>query len=388
MDYDLIIAGGGLAGASLAKNMAERGSSVLVLEREKAFRDRIRGEAMHPWGVVEAKALGIFDAVLESCGHVANSWKTYFGGQLFSERDMPATNPHGVGELNLYHPTMQETVLELARSAGAQTHRGARVVAVERAENRVEWTEAGATFNASARLIVGADGSRSAVRKLAGFELEEDPQRLMLAGVMMEDTSIPQDSVHVVQGADGMAIFFPQGNARCRAYVGYSIERGEQALNGDANKPNFLALCHDHGAPNAWFDGATLTGPLAAFDGADRWVNHPAADGVVLVGDAAAKPDPMWGTGLSLTMTDVRTLRDALLENSDWDAAIHHYAQEHDRYYQALHAVESWFADMMWDQGPEADARRMRIAPLMENPGAPDIVGLGPQSPIDESALV
>jgi len=32
---------------------------VLVLERETQFKDRVRGEQMHPWGVAELKALGI-----------------------------------------------------------------------------------------------------------------------------------------------------------------------------------------------------------------------------------------------------------------------------------------------------------------------------------------
>jgi 2-polyprenyl-6-methoxyphenol hydroxylase-like FAD-dependent oxidoreductase len=388
VDYDLIIAGGGLAGASLAKNMAEHGSRVLVLEREKAFRDRIRGEAMHPWGVVEAKALGIFDAVLDSCGHVAQRWKAYFGGELFADRDIVATNPYGVGEFHFYHPDMQETVLEVARSAGAEVHRGARVSSLDRGENQVGWTESGTACKASGRLIVGADGSRSMMRRLAGFEVSEDPERMMIAGAMMENTSIPQDSVHQVQGSDCMAIFFPQGNSRCRAYLGYPIECGERALNGEANKSDFRAICREYGVPDAWLDGATLTGPLAQFHCADRWVNHPAADGVVLIGDAAAKPDPTWGTGLSLTLVDVRTLRDELLASSDWDAAIHRYAEEHDRYYQSLHAVETWFADLLWDQGPEADARRMRLIPTLENPGAPDIIGLGPDSPTDEAALV
>ena len=49
--YDLIVIGGGLAGAALARAMAAGGARVLVLERELRFRDRVRGEGMHPWGV-------------------------------------------------------------------------------------------------------------------------------------------------------------------------------------------------------------------------------------------------------------------------------------------------------------------------------------------------
>ncbi len=48
MRYDLVIVGGGIAGAALARATAVVGLSVLVLEREPAFRDRVRGEQMHP----------------------------------------------------------------------------------------------------------------------------------------------------------------------------------------------------------------------------------------------------------------------------------------------------------------------------------------------------
>ncbi len=211
---------------------------------------------------------------------------------------------------------------------------------------------------------------------------------MMIAGVMMENTSMPDDSVYQFQGADGLAIFFPQGNSRARGYFGYAIETGERALSGESNKSNFLAICRDYGVPDAWLDGVTLTGPLAQFNGANRWVTHPVTDGVVLIGDAAAKPDPVWGTGLSLTLVDVRTLLDELLASSDWDAAINRYAVEHDRYYTALHAVEAWFTDLFYDQGPKADARRAHIVPLLTQPGAPDIIGLGPDSPTNEKAII
>ena len=59
MNYDVIIVGGGLGGATLAKDLAEHGVYALVLERETVFKDRVRGEQMHPWGVAEAKGLGV-----------------------------------------------------------------------------------------------------------------------------------------------------------------------------------------------------------------------------------------------------------------------------------------------------------------------------------------
>jgi hypothetical protein len=37
--------------------MAERGAKLLVSEREQQFKDRVRGEAIVPWGVAEAMSL-------------------------------------------------------------------------------------------------------------------------------------------------------------------------------------------------------------------------------------------------------------------------------------------------------------------------------------------
>jgi menaquinone-9 beta-reductase len=43
MDYDLVIAGGGLAGSALAIALAETGARMLILERERAARMKPAG---------------------------------------------------------------------------------------------------------------------------------------------------------------------------------------------------------------------------------------------------------------------------------------------------------------------------------------------------------
>ena len=53
--FDLVTVGGGVGGSALALSMAKHGAHVLVLERETQFRDRVRGEAVAPWGVAEAR---------------------------------------------------------------------------------------------------------------------------------------------------------------------------------------------------------------------------------------------------------------------------------------------------------------------------------------------
>ena len=131
-DYDVITIGGGLAGAALAKKLVENGMRVLVLERDAVFRDRVRGEQMHCWGVAEARALGLYDLLLETCGHEVRYWSQQFVG--FSdprERDLIESSPHRVGSLNFYHPDMQSVVLDAAARAGATVLRGGKVVGLD-----------------------------------------------------------------------------------------------------------------------------------------------------------------------------------------------------------------------------------------------------------------
>ena len=142
------------------------------------------------------------------------------------------------------------------------------------------------------------------------------------------------------------------------------------------------------GVPDEIFGSTVVSGPLATFSGAAKWVDHPYKEGVALVGDAAATSDPTWGEGLSLTMRDVRVLRDALLDHDDWDAAGHAYAVEHDRHYGVVHMVDNWMTQLFMETGAEADARRARAFPLIAQDGTrmPDLFALGPDVPADETA--
>jgi 2-polyprenyl-6-methoxyphenol hydroxylase-like FAD-dependent oxidoreductase len=384
--WDAIIVGGGLAGSALAGALAERGQRVLVLERETCFRDRVRGEQMHPWGVGAARLLGIYEPLLAVCGHPARWWSTWAGRMRVAHRDLQETNPHGVGSFHFYHPVLQETLLRLAASCGAEVRRGAIVTSVAPGDPpRVRLERKGRTEQLEARLVVGADGRSSRVRAWAGFRTRRDPGQLAIAGALFERTSVPDDGIHLAMGRDEVALVVPLGGDRARAYLTYRSVEGRRRLRGRGRLSAFLEACRDAGAPPAWFDGARPAGPLAEFDAADRWVDHPARDGVALIGDAAAAPNPCWGSGLSLALLDVLHLRDRLCATPDWKLAIDRYAEEHDRYYASLRRVEAWMTALVWSRGPGSDERRLRVMPrLLNDPsGLPDIPGLGPDSPGD-----
>ncbi len=385
MAYDLIAVGGGLGGASLAKVMAEAGARVLVLERETEFRDRVRGEGMHPWGIAEAKELGLYEPILAK-GNQTRFFSLKLGHLPADSRDLVETSPHGAGELDFCHQEMQEVVLAAAEAAGAEVRRGETVVGLEPGVEPAVRLRRG---RESARLVVGADGRSSRIRDWAGFETQRDVDRMMLSGVMMRDMGVPLDTVHAwVRFGVGIAILFPIDAERTRAYYGYRLRDGERLhLTGKQKVSEFVRASLATDAPEEWYADAAPVGPLAEFAGADTWVDHPARDGVVLIGDAAGTTDPIWGCGLSLTLRDVRVLRDRLLETDDWGKAADAYAVERDRYYGMLHRAIVWLTELLYDSGPEADARRLRAerAGILEDlTRIPDVVGDVPEANTDE----
>ena len=118
MDYDLITIGGEIAGATLGRALTSHGARVLIVERESRFRDRVRGETVRPWGVAEARALGIADLLLDTCGQEVRWWRSSaVGVPGMLERDLIAT-PRARGRTHL--PPSRDAGNAPARGGGGR----------------------------------------------------------------------------------------------------------------------------------------------------------------------------------------------------------------------------------------------------------------------------
>ena len=174
------------------------------------------------------------------------------------------------------------------------------------------------------------------------------------------------------------------GNVLLPTYAGPDGEHVGQLRRETAS---FIDWSVDAGAPAEYYEDVTPAGALASFDASTTWVEHPYRDQVALIGDAAGATDPMWGQGLSLTMRDVRVLRDQLLSNKDWNKAGNAYAEEHDKYFTVSNTVQMWFERLMVETGPEADVRRELALPLWQEDATRrvDTLSSGPDHSIDEA---
>ena len=380
-DYDVVTVGGGLGGAALAKVLAARGMRVLVVERESQFKDRIRGEWIAPWGGAEAQRLGIYALLLERCAREAPYFDTIGMGP---PRDFRTTTPQRLPALTLYHPAMQEAVLDLARGAGAEVWRGASVRDLRPgATPAVSIERDGQVRELRARLVVCADGRSSMGRSWGGFTTLRGAPKLLGAGLLFENLRAdPDTAVSMLNPFLGrVAYLFPQGSGRVRAYLMY--ETSLPRLQGDNDAARFVEECVKTGLPPETYAGGRPVGPLASFDMTESWVDHPYHDGVALLGDAAGSSDPTWGQGLSQTLRDVRILSDNLLATDDWNRAGRDYADAREVYFKTLVTSTDWLFDLFFRRGVEADQRRERALPLLvqEPDRFPDHIISGPELP-------
>jgi 2-polyprenyl-6-methoxyphenol hydroxylase-like FAD-dependent oxidoreductase len=219
--------------------------------------------------------------------------------------------------------------------------------------------------------------------------VRRDPEAFTIVGTLYRGLPLPEDAVQFLPNPDiqRLSITFPIGRGRFRTYL--IFEHGTRPpLSDRKHLQGFVEESVAAGAPADWFRGGEPIGPLASFDAPDSWADHPCRNGVVLVGDAAAASDPSFGCGLSLTLRDVRVLRDQLTATADWAAAAEAYAREHDRYFHALRRIHGWYGTLWYRGGAEADELRARAFPrIAEDPTRlADFIGLGPEAPSDDAA--
>ncbi|MHA6629447.1 FAD-dependent oxidoreductase [Pseudonocardia sichuanensis] len=390
--WDVVVVGGGIAGSALATVLATDGYRVAVLERQTSYRDKVRGEVLCCWGVDEALRLELEKPLLDAGGSYVTRHVPYDEAVEPARAEAMAVPldrllPGVPGAMGVGHPEACESLARAAAAAGATVVRGVGDVDVEPGPAPVvRYEHDDVLHELRCRLVVGADGRMSTVRRRLGIPLQQTVPRTMGGGMLVDDLhSWPSERGALGTEDDLLYFVFPRAGGRVRLYFVHDIaQRGRFA--GPDREAAFLAAYGLRCIPgSSVIQAATPAGPCIFYPMNDSWTDRVSAPGVVLVGDAAGWNDPVIGQGLSIALRDARIVADILRTGPDWsERAFTPYARERRERMRRLRIAARVTTDLQCTfTRAGIDRRRAYLAVLGSDPvlaGSQRVKHLGPEN--------
>ena len=178
-----------------------------MLERDPVPIDRVRGEVMVPWGVAELQRLGLFDTLV-AAGGIFPTRNIPYDENLPARRRIPSPStfqcpPRGAESFVPDPPGDVRGPGGRSRSgSGATILRGVEGIDVSAGSPpAISFRRDGVATEWRPRLVIGADGRNSQVRRQLALKVLADPPHNLLGGMLVDGVpDWPQDLQ--VQGAE------------------------------------------------------------------------------------------------------------------------------------------------------------------------------------------
>jgi 2-polyprenyl-6-methoxyphenol hydroxylase-like FAD-dependent oxidoreductase len=325
----IVIVGAGPAGATLAYVLAARGIAVTLLERQHDFAREFRGEALMPSGVDALAQCGL-GALLEQVPHAApDALALYRDGTLALHARAADVLPPGVRALIVSQPHLLEAIVARASAcAGFAFLRGAAVRDLLRdARGRVCGVRADTEHGSRelpARLVIGADGRASVVRRRGGFAVREigAPLDVVWAKLPWPTCYGEARPVRGYLGHAHLLIAIPAPDGLLQ--IAWVIRKGSFGALRSRGPEQWVREMAAHVSPDLAehlrAHAGEITRPFLLDVATDRVLGW-AKPGALLIGDAAHTMSPVGAQGINVALRDsvvaANQLVPALLANAD-----------------------------------------------------------------------
>lgn len=314
-DYDLVIVGGGLAGNCLALALKDTGLKIAIVEAHtrEQLHDSPAGDralALAAGTVKMLEALGIWQGVSQAATAIKNihiSDQGHFGktrlsaqkenvqalGYVITARDIETHVARLVAEADM-------ELICPARLVGLMAGSDAVNISLKRGEE---------PLNISAKLLVGADGGNSSVRKLLEIP-QHSTEYGQTALVTTVKSSLPHNNTAFERfTASGPLALLPVDTTHCAVVWTRTGEDAEALMSG--SEADFLAelqQCFGYKLGEL-----SLAAPRRAFPLSLIRAEKMIAARTVIIGNAVHQLHPVAGQGFNLGLRDVVQLAEMII---------------------------------------------------------------------------
>jgi len=347
----VIVVGGGPAGAATAFHLARAGIHVTILDRAHFPRDKPCSEYMSPQASRILDEMGVLEQIERSgAAHLAGMRVHAPNGTAFQGRFADVEGFRGYRDrgLALRRTILDHLLLDRARAVGAVVCEGVRVIDLRRDSNgRVTGVDAiderGERRTLSASIVVGADGLRSVVARRLDLAATRLAQRRVafvthFAGIDMGDSG----EMHVDH--DGYLGLADVGGGMTNVAVVVPRARAREASGDPAGFVDAWIGRRRHVAPR--FAKAVRVTPVLATGPFASAARRAWAPGAALVGDAADFFDPFTGEGIYAALRGAELLVPRIIDAlsatapADGDASLGAYDRARIGEFRGKWAVE------------------------------------------------
>jgi len=328
----VIIVGGGMTGATLALAISHLSAGKLPVHLVEAVAPESQA---HPGFDARAIALaagtcqqlarvGIWQALRECATAIRTVHVSDRGHAGFVTLDADDYSLPALGQVVELHDVGQRLFALLRKAPGVTLHCPARVDSFTRSQDSVDVVlDNGVTL--TGKLLVAADGSRSALGEQCGIAWQQQPYE-QLAVIANVTTAVPHDGRAFERFTEhGPLAMLPMSDGRCSLVWCHPLENRDEVLSwSDARFCQELQQAFGWRLGRITHSGSRNAYPLSLTT-ASRAISHRMA----LVGNAAQTLHPIAGQGFNLGLRDVISLAEMLAQANDPGdyALLSHYQQ-------------------------------------------------------------
>ena len=322
--HDVVIVGGGLVGASLAIALARQGVEVGLVEAAPAGQmpavfDQ-RNLSFAAATVNALTALGVMQQLRTPTAPIRRihiSRQGDFGRVRLEAQDYGRAT---FGQVVVARDFGEALEARLDGLSGLTRYRPARFVGFapdEAGHRALRIADAEGERTLHARLVVAADGTRSAVREALGIGVDEHDYGQTLFVARVRATQAPDGTAYERLGDDGPTALLPRGDRHWGVVHGVAREQAETVAALD----DAAWLARLQRAVGWRIGRLVVSGERSAYPIARVVAQRLVADRAVVLGNAAQTIHPIGAQGFNLGLRDALTLAEEIARGDDPGAA-------------------------------------------------------------------